>query len=184
MSLTESQSMNVGTSAPRFTLPDTRNNAPVSTSDYDDKPLLIVFMCNHCPYVVHLVDALVEVAHDLAKQGTATVCISSNDTQRYPQDGPEKMAQLAMNKGFDFPYCLDESQDVARAYGAVCTPDIFLFDRSHQLYYHGQFDDTRPGQTIAAHGGDLIQAALAMQADHPPPTNVLPSVGCSIKWKT
>jgi len=139
-------------------------------------------MCNHCPYVVHLVDALVDLAHELAESGIATVTISSNDSASYPQDGPDKMASLAKQKGFRFPYCFDETQEIAKAYDAVCTPDIFLFDQQHGLYYRGQFDDTRPGSGVA-HGGDLKAAAEALLAGEPAPENTRPSVGCSIKWK-
>jgi len=183
MVLTESTNMPTGAKAPQFTLPDTRNNQPVSLTDYAGKPVLIVFMCNHCPYVVHLIDELVVIAHQLADQGIATITISSNDISTHPQDGPLKMAELASHKGFKFPYCFDEQQSVARAYDAVCTPDIYLFDANHALYYRGQFDDTRPNQG-KAHGTDLKVAAQALLDGKPAPTDTQPSVGCSIKWKT
>lgn len=183
MVLTESTRMPIGAPAPPFTLPDVRNQQPVSLSDYAAKPLLIVFMCNHCPYVVHLIDALTRTAHALAERGIACVTISSNDVSRYPQDGPDKMAELAVQQGFQFPYCHDETQAVAKAYGALCTPDIFLFDANHGLYYHGQFDDTRPHQG-KAHGADLTRAADLLLAGEPAPNNAQPCVGCSIKWKT
>ena len=182
MVLTKSTQMAIGSSAPEFTLTDTRDGQTVALSDYAGKPVLIVFMCNHCPYVVHLVDALANLAHEFAESGIATVTISSNDSASYPQDGPDKMASLAQQKGFRFPYCFDETQEVAKAYDAVCTPDIFLFDANHGLYYRGQFDDTRPGAGIA-HGGDLKAAGLALLASEPAPDNTRPSVGCSIKWK-
>lgn len=183
MALIESTSMPSGAKAPRFTLPDTRNNQPVSLADYAGKPALIVFMCNHCPYVVHLVDELSATAKQLAEKGIVTIAISSNDIVNYPQDGPIKMAALATEKEFDFPYCFDEQQHVARAYNAVCTPDIYLFDADHALYYRGQFDDTRPNQG-KAHGTDLKNAAQAMLDGKPAATDTHPSVGCSIKWKT
>lgn len=183
MALAESSPIRIGATAPDFTLPDARNNQPVSLSDYNDQAILIVFMCNHCPYVVHLLDALTKMAHAMANSGLASIAISANDIARYPQDGPMKMAELAQEKQFKFPYCFDEAQTVAKAYDATCTPDIFLFDTSHKLYYHGQFDDTRPGKG-RAHGADLQAAINSLLADKPAPTQTLPSVGCSIKWKT
>jgi len=181
MVLTESTNMPVGSPAVDFTLTDTRNGDSVSLSAIDG-PVLLVFMCNHCPYVVHIVDPLVALAADLKERGISTVAISTNDVVSHPADGPEKMAALAAAKGFDFPYCFDESQEVAKSFGAVCTPDIFLFDAEHKLYYRGQFDDTRPGQSIA-HGKDLRDAASLMLDGKSAPTDTRPSVGCSIKWK-
>ena len=182
MALTESSTMAVGSQAPDFTLTDTRDKQQVSLSDYKNQPVLVVFMCNHCPYVIHLLGPLAAVAHQLASQGIATITISSNDALNYPQDGPARMGELARQSQWQFPYCFDETQAVARAYGAVCTPDIFLFDADHALYYQGQFDETRPGQG-QAHGGDVINAAALLLAAKPAPSNTSPSVGCSIKWK-
>jgi len=182
MVLTESTPMIPGADAPDFTLPDTRNCQPVSLSDYAGSPVLVVFMCNHCPYVVHMLDALADTAHALADTGIATITISANDSTQYPQDGAQKMAELAEDRGFRFPYCHDDTQQVAKDYGAVCTPDIFLFDTNHQLYYQGQFDETRPGQGTA-HGGSLKEAAANLLAGKRAPENTSPSVGCSIKWK-
>ena len=182
MALTESATMVIGSPAPDFLLPDTRDRQQIALSDYKNQPVLVVFMCNHCPYVVHLVDELAVVAHQFAADGIATVTISSNDSARYPQDGPDKMRELARTGNWQFPYCFDEDQTVAKAYGAVCTPDIFLFDANHALYYQGQFDETRPGQG-QAHGGDLKKAGAALLASQPAPTDTSPSVGCSIKWK-
>lgn len=181
MVLTESTNMPIGSSAPEFTLPDTRNGDPITLSDIDG-PLLIVFMCNHCPYVVHIVDPLVTLAAELKERGITTIAISANDVVSHPADGPDRMAALAKAKGFDFPYCFDETQEVARSYMAVCTPDIYLFDAQHKLYYRGQFDDTRPGQG-SAHGEDLRTAALQMLEGKAAPVDAKPSVGCSIKWK-
>ncbi|MFT6301628.1 MAG: peroxiredoxin [Pseudomonadales bacterium] len=174
--------MAIGSRAPKFSLPDTRDNQQVSLSDHKNKPVLIVFMCNHCPYVVHLLDELAAVAHQFASDGITTITISSNDSAKYPQDGPEKMGDLARQNNWQFPYCFDESQTVAQAYGAVCTPDIFLFDADHDLYYHGQFDETRPGHG-QAHGGNLKKAAASLLAGKSAPSSTHPSVGCSIKWK-
>jgi len=184
MARTESVPLPPGTPAPPFTLPDARGNQPVSPSDHDGSPLLVGFICNHCPYVVHILEPFVALAAELAERGVATIAISSNDIVAYPQDGPLEMAALAEEKGFDFPYCFDESQDVARAYGAVCTPDLYLFDAEHGLYYRGQFDETRPGSGGAAHGEDLRAAAEALLAGEPPSADPTPSVGCSIKWKS
>lgn len=182
MVTTESINLPLGASAPAFTLPDTRSNVPVSLAEQAGSSVLIVFMCNHCPYVVHLLDELVSLAREATRDNVVTIAISANDVTRYPQDGPEKMAALAKLRNFDFPYCFDESQSVARAYGAVCTPDIFLFDTGHQLYYHGQFDNSRPGQG-QAHGADLRNAIQLLVQGRPAPTDTRPSVGCSIKWK-
>jgi peroxiredoxin len=183
MVLTESATMAIGSQAPEFTLPDTRDNQRVSLSDYKNRPVLIVFMCNHCPYVVHLIDELTALAHQFATDGIATITISSNDSAKYPQDGPDKMGDLARRGNWQFPYCFDETQEVAKAYGAVCTPDIFLFGADHGLYYQGQFDETRPRQG-KAHGGDLKKAAASMLAGEAAPSSTHPSVGCSIKWKS
>jgi peroxiredoxin len=182
MIMTEASNIPIGERAPDFSLPDTQENQPVSLADHAGRPVLVVFMCNHCPYVVHLLDALVGLAHELYAEGIATIAISANDIIRYPQDAPVKMAELAVAKRFGFPYCFDEQQTVARAYGAVCTPDIFLLDAAHHLYYHGQFDDTRPGSGTA-HGSDLREAARLLLRGTPAPTDTRPSVGCSIKWK-
>lgn len=182
MVLTESNSMVIGSAAPEFQLPDTRDQQQVSLSDYKNQPILIIFMCNHCPYVIHLLDELAALTQQFASEGIATVAISSNDSVRYPQDSPEKMADLAREKHWQFPYCFDETQTVAKSYGAVCTPDIFLFDASHTLFYQGQFDETRPGHGLA-HGADLRNAATLLLEGKPAPSNTKPSVGCSIKWK-
>lgn len=182
MVLTESTIMPLGSKAPQFTLPDTRNDQPVSLSQYADQPVLIAFICNHCPYVVHLLDEFVNCAHQFASQGISTIAISANDAVSYPADSPSNMAALAQLKGFQFPYCYDETQHVAQAFNAVCTPDLYLFDANHTLYYRGQFDKTRPSQGTA-NGEDLKNAASALLANQRPPDDSRPSVGCSIKWK-
>jgi len=182
MSLTPSHPLTIGIKASPFSLPDTRSGDTVSLEQYLTKPVLIAFICNHCPYVVHLMDSFIACAHQLARQNIATIAISANDASTYPADSPEKMCKLAIDKGFEFPYCHDASQSVAKAYGATCTPDLFLFDAEHKLYYHGQFDATRPGNG-EADGTDLMQAAAQLLDQQPPPTEQKPSVGCSIKWK-
>ena len=182
MTLTESTQLSPGSPASPFTLPDTRTGNPVSLDEFTGQAVLLAFICNHCPYVVHLLDAFVHVTNGMAAQGVATVAISANDAAQYPADSPDKMAELAASRGFGFPYCHDESQVVAKAYGAVCTPDLFLFDTQHKLYYHGQFDASRPGQGQAT-GADLNDAVTRLLAQQPVPQNTHPSVGCSIKWK-
>ncbi len=182
MALTQSGSLIQGSRASPFCLPDTRNGETISLEQFHGKPVLVAFICNHCPYVVHLLDSLVLTANALAAKGIATVAISANDTRAYPADSPENMRTLAMDRGFEFPYCHDESQKVAKAYGATCTPDLFLFDAQHQLYYHGQYDASRPGNGVAT-GEDLKQAVSHLLDHEPPPLDAQPSVGCSIKWK-
>ena len=184
MAPTESVALPPGRPAPPFTLPDARGNQPVSPNDHAGSPLIVAFICNHCPYVVHILEPFVALAAELAARGVATIAISSNDIAAYPQDGPLEMAALAEAKGFGFPYCFDESQDVARAYEAACTPDLYLFDADHRLYYRGQFDATRPRRGETATGSDLRAAAEALLAGRAPPTDPPPSVGCSIKWKS
>ncbi|NND92394.1 MAG: thioredoxin family protein [Granulosicoccus sp.] len=183
MVVTESSNLPIGAEAPEFTLPDTREASQVQLSSYAGQPLLIVFMCNHCPYVIHILEELVTIAREFDQEGVRTIAISANDIVNYPQDAPAKMAALAQRYDVGFPYCFDETQSVARAYGAVCTPDIFLFDSAHRLYYHGQFDETRPGNG-KAHGTDLRQACASLLQGKAAPTGVRPSVGCSIKWKS
>lgn len=182
MVLTQSTMLETGSPATPFTLPDTRNREAISLSDFSGQPVVIAFICNHCPYVVHLLDAFTQVAHELASKGVATIAISANDATQYSADSPENMGKLATEKGFEFPYCHDETQSVARAYSAVCTPDIYLFDANHHLYYRGQFDGSRPGQGQAT-GADLVQATTQLLNQQPPPQGSIPSVGCSIKWK-
>jgi len=181
MARTESTELPVGTSAEPFSLVEPMTGRQVSLDDYRGQPVFVLFMCNHCPYVIHLLDALVDTADWLSDQGIATVAISSNDVTSHPADAPERMAALARDKGFGFAYLYDESQSVARAYQAVCTPDPYLFDDEHRLFYRGQFDASRPGQG-RADGADLRAAATALLAGDPAPDSPQPSVGCSIKW--
>lgn len=182
MVTTQASQKDTGSVAVDFSLPDTRNAQMVKLSQFSGQPIVIAFICNHCPYVVHLLDAFTHVAHELAESGIATIAISANDASQYPADSPDNMAKLAMQKGFDFPYCYDESQDVAKAYSAVCTPDLYLYNSVHKLYYRGQFDASRPGQGLAD-GQDLKRAAMQMLSGAAAPEDTVPSVGCSIKWK-
>jgi peroxiredoxin len=184
MALTPSTMLALGTAAPDFRLPDT-NGKTVSLADFKDAPaLLALFICNHCPYVKHIRSGLADVGREYQKRGVAVVAISSNDVQTHPDDGPEKMKQEAKAAGYVFPYLYDESQAVAKAYHAACTPDIFLFDKNRKLAYRGQFDDSRPGNGRPVTGRDLKAALDAVLAGRSAPEPQIPSVGCNIKWKT
>lgn len=183
MALTESSMLPLGTPAPDFALPDT-DGTIVRLSDFADQPaLLVVFMCNHCPFVKHLREGLAEFAREYTEKGLGMVGISANDASSYPQDGPEEMAREKEEAGYVFPYLYDETQNIARAYAAACTPDFFLFDRKRRLVYRGQFDDSRPGNDHPVTGADLRAAVDAVLAGQPVPDSQKPSIGCNIKWK-
>ncbi len=176
--------MSPGDTAPSFSLPNADGQVITREAVAGSRGLLVVFACNHCPFVVHLADSLGELAREIAVEGIATVAINSNDLGRYPQDGPEFMKAFAETHGWDFPYLLDESQEVAKAHGAVCTPDFFLFDGEGRLFYAGQFDDSRPRSGLEAHGGDLRESVRRMLDGEAPLARPYPSSGCNIKWKT
>lgn len=184
MALTPSQMIPLGTPAPPFNLLDVVSDTSVSIRDFDDKTaLLVMFICNHCPYVKHVADELARIGHDYADKSVGMVAISANDVSTHPDDSPVRMKQEARARGYSFPYCYDETQDVAIAYSAACTPDFFLFDRNRLLVYRGQLDDSRPGNGLPVTGKDLrgaIDAVLAGAAVSP---TQRPSVGCNIKWK-
>ena len=187
MALMESTMMALGTEAPDFTLPDAASqNAPVPLRVYTEgaKATLVMFICNHCPYVVHVVEQLAALGRDYQPKGLKLIAISSNDVTRYPQDGPREMAGFAKMHGFTFPYCYDESQEVAKAYDAVCTPDFFLFDADLKLAYRGRLDESRPGSGKPVTGADM-RAALdkVLAGESVPEREQVPSAGCSIKWK-
>jgi peroxiredoxin len=183
MALTPSTMLPLGTTAPDFSLPDTDGKA-VSPGDFKDAPALVVaFICNHCPYVKHVRSALRDVAEDLQSKGVAFVGISSNDVTTHPDDSPEKMKEEKESAGYTFPYLYDESQEVARAYRAACTPDFYVFDGDRKLVYRGQLDDGRPGNEIPPDGKDLKAAVEAVLAGRPVPAEQKPSIGCNIKWK-
>ena len=183
MALTPSTMLPLGTTAPDFKLPDT-NGKIISPTDFKDKAaLLVIFMCNHCPYVVHIRAGLAQLAHDYAPRGVGIVGISSNDAKNHPADSPAKMKDEAKNAGCIFPYLYDETQAVAKSYRAACTPDIFLFDRSRRLVYRGQFDASRPGNGIPVTGKDLRAALDAVLAGKPTSEFQVASMGCNIKWK-
>jgi peroxiredoxin len=173
----------LGTKAPNFALPDTDGRI-VSRDDLSkSRALLIMFICNHCPFVKHIREELVKLAQDYQPKGVAVVAINSNDVANYPEDSPERMAQEARADGFTFPYLCDETQDVAKAYHAACTPDFFLFDANRKLVYRGQLDGSRPGNNVPVTGKDLRAALDAVLAGKPIPSDQRPSLGCNIKWK-
>lgn len=175
--------IDLGTSAADFHLPDTEGNT-VSLADFDShKALLVVFMCNHCPYVKHLRSELAKFADRNMPSGLAVIGINSNDAATHPADSPAKMADEVETVGYHFPYLYDESQKVAKAYGAVCTPDFFLYDENRKLAYRGQFDASRPGNDIPVTGSDLQAAVDAVLEGRAAPSEQTPSVGCNIKWK-
>ena len=175
--------LHLGTTAPDFTLPDT-NGKTVSFVNFKDKPaLLVLFICNHCPYVKHIRAGLAQLARDYLPRGVGIVGINSNDVANYPDDSPAKMKEEAESAAYLFPYLYDETQAVAKAYRAACTPDIFLFDRGRRLVYRGQFDASRPGNGIPVTGKDLRAALDAVLAGKTTSEFQAPSMGCNIKWK-
>ncbi|MBD3672707.1 MAG: thioredoxin family protein [Planctomycetaceae bacterium] len=179
---TASTMLELGTSAPDFSLPNV-DGSTVSLSDFaDSKALLVAFVCNHCPFVVHIRDEFVKFAKEYQEKGMAVVAISSNDVENYPQDSPEKMKEEAEQHGYTFPYLYDADQSVAQAYKAACTPDLFLFDGDQKLVYRGQFDSSRPGNGVPVTGEDLRAACDAVLAGEPIPDPQAPSIGCNIKW--
>ena len=183
MALTPSTMLPLGTTAPDFKLPDT-NGKTVSPADFKDKSaLLVLFICNHCPYVKHIRTGLAELGRDYASRNVAIVGINSNDVANYPDDSPAKMKEEVQSARYTFPYLYDESQAVAKAYRAACTPDIYLFDKDRKLVYRGQFDESRPGNGIPVTGKDLRAALDAVLAGDPVSPNQKASIGCNIKWK-
>lgn len=183
MAQTLSTMLELGTKAPDFRLPDT-NGKIVSRDDFKSATaLLVMFVCNHCPYVKHIQAGLVQLAKDYQPKGVAIVAISSNDVDKYPDDSPAKMQEEARAAGYTFPYLFDASQTVAKAYRAACTPDFFLFDKHHKLAYRGQFDAARPKNSEPVTGKHMRAALDALLAGRTPSADQVPSVGCNIKWK-
>ena len=173
----------LGTPLPAFALPDAVTGRVVSTDDFaGTRALLVMFICNHCPYVQHVLPELGRVARDYGDDGLAVVAINANDLEAYPQDGPPAMKQLAEAEGWGFPFLMDETQAVATAYRAACTPDFFLFDRGRRLVYRGQLDGSRPGADVPVTGRDLRAAIEATLTGKPVGTEQIPSLGCNIKW--
>ncbi|GAC1624015.1 MAG: thioredoxin family protein [Nevskia sp.] len=184
MALTPSNMLPLGTCAPDFTLPDTVSGRPLSLAALkSERATLLMFICNHCPYVKHVLDGLVQLGRDYGAKGVSLIAISSNDAANYPDDAPGPMAALARRAGFPFPYLHDETQAVAKAYQAACTPDFFLFDGGLKLVYRGQFDDSRPGNGRPVTGADLRAALDALLAGRAIGADQIASVGCNIKWK-
>lgn len=183
MARTPSTMLDLGTPLPAFTLPEPLTGKLVDSATFAGKPLLVAFICNHCPFVLHIQDAFVDFAREYVSKGLGIVAISANDVTTHPDDGPEKMAERARDKGYPFPYLYDESQAVAKAFRAACTPDFFLFDANGKLAYRGQFDGARPGNDAPNDGADLRAAADAVLAGRTPSPDQRPSLGCNIKWR-
>jgi len=183
MAATASTMLPLGTNAPDFHLPDSTGRL-VSRDDFAGSPaLLVMFLCNHCPYVRHVAEEMVRLAGDYGARGVGVVAISSNDVEQFPEDDPVRMAEVAAAMGLTVPYLYDETQEVAKAYHAACTPDFFLFDADRKLAYRGQLDGARPGNDLPVNGHDLRAALDAVLAGKPVPEPQLPSLGCNIKWK-
>ena len=184
MALVESNMLPLGTIAPDFSLPNVVDNSLGSLSLLKgEKGTLVVFTCNHCPYAIHLLDAFVAFARKNKEMGVETIAISSNDIEKYPLDHPDLMRELAQEKQFSFPYLYDETQKVAKAYDAACTPDFYLLNSHNELVYRGRFDASRPGNELPITGEDLQNAIDAMLKKDPIPEKQYPSMGCNIKWK-
>jgi peroxiredoxin len=185
MARTESKMLALGTPAPDFRLPDVTSGETISLDRFrDKKALLVMFICRHCPFVKHVQDELARLEQDYADKPLGIVAISSNDARAYPDDAPDSLREQARQLGFHFPYCYDESQDVARAYDAACTPDFFLFDDRRALAYRGELDPSRPGNNVPVNGCELRAAIENVLNDRPVDPNQKPSIGCNIKWKS
>ncbi len=185
MAFTPSNMLPLGTKAPGFSLPDTVSGKTVNLNDIlSPKATVIMFLCNHCPYVLHLNPEIVRLVSDYRSRGVSFVGISSNDAEKYPQDGPEKMKEHALEVGYQFPYLFDETQEVAKAYDAACTPDFYVFDGKGLLVYRGRLDDSRPGNSIELSGKDLRKALNNLLDGKEVGESQYPSGGCNIKWKT
>ena len=184
MAATPSNMLDLGTQAPDFKMPDTVSGEEKTLDDLKgEKGTAIMFICNHCPFVKHLNDSIAEKARSYQKQGIAFIAISTNDVENYPDDHPDKMTETAKQEGYTFPYLYDESQDVAKAYKAACTPDFYLFDGDLELVYRGQWDDSRPGNDQPVTGKDFSDACDALLAGEAIDSDQKPSIGCNIKWK-
>lgn len=184
MAATPSNMIALGTTAPDFNLPDTVSGKMMSLVELkSDRATVVMFICNHCPYVKHIQTELVQLARAYLPQGVSFVAISSNDVAQYPEDGPGPMKELAERLGFPFPYLYDESQEIARAYQAACTPDFYIFDQDLKLVYRGQFDDSRPSNQVPVTGKDVRAALDNILTGQPVNPEQKPSLGCNIKWK-
>lgn len=184
MALTESTMLALGTPMPAFALPDVRTQEMISPETFQEQPvLLVMFICRHCPYVIHVQDELTRLGRDYAGKGVGILGISSNDAVGYPADAPRRLREMAEELGWEFPYCYDETQAVAKAFTAACTPDFFVFNQRRELVYRGQLDKSRPGNGQPVNGRDLRLALDAVLAGQPAPSHQQPSAGCNIKWK-
>ena len=173
----------LGTEIPAFSLPDTVSGKIVSSATFAGKPLVVFFICNHCPFVKHIRAGIADFGRYCRDQGVGMVAISSNDASNYPADAPEAMTAEAAEAGYVFPYLYDESQAVARAFDAACTPDLYIFDAQGKLAYRGQFDGARPGNDVPVTGRDARAAVAALVVGDTPASDQIPSIGCNIKWK-
>ncbi len=184
MAATPSTMMPLGTIAPNFTLPNTVTGEIVNLQDLkSDVATMVMFICNHCPYVKHIDAQLIKLANDYQSKGVSFIAISANDVENYPDDSPEKMKEVAQQLGYTFPYLYDETQEVAKAYKAACTPDFFLFDKDLKCVYRGQLDGSRPKNDVPVTGEDMRAALDAVLARQPVNPEQIPSIGCNIKWK-
>jgi peroxiredoxin len=184
MARTASTMLDLATAAPDFALPDVVTGKTISLASFAGKKgLLVMFICRHCPYVKHVQDQLAKIGQDYVSQGLGIVAISANDADKYPDDGPDSLKEMAKELSFDFPLCYDASQATAKAYTAACTPDFFLFDPDFRLAYRGQLDDSRPGNDLPVTGQDLRAAIATVLANQTPSPEQKPSIGCNIKWK-
>ena len=184
MARTASTMKELGTKAPDFHLPDVVSGQIISPAVFaSKKALLVMFICRHCPFVEHVKEELARIGADYGEKDVGIVAISANDATQYPDDAPERLKEMAEETGFRFPLCYDESQATAKAYGAACTPDFFLFDSNRTLVYRGQLDDSRPGNDRPIDGRDLRSAIDALLSDNPISPDKKPSIGCNIKWK-
>ncbi len=184
MALTESNMLPLGTKAPNFLLQDTLTDNYMSFDDIKSpKGTIVMFICNHCPYVIHINRQIVDLAKEYKSQGFGFVAISSNDVDNYPDDAPDKMRVVAKVLKYPFPYLYDKRQEVAKAYDAACTPDFYVFNTNDKLYYRGRLDDSKPGSSIPLSGQDLRNALDCLSKNEPAPEVQIPSIGCNIKWK-
>ncbi len=181
---TLSTMLELGTKAPSFELPDVVTGRTVRLEDFGGSPaLLVMFICRHCPYVQYVKQELAQIGNDYKEKGLGIIAINSNDAKGYPADAPERLKEMAEQLNFNFPFCHDEAQEVAKAYRAACTPDFFLFNGNRELVYRGQLDSSRPGNNEPVTGEDLRRAIDAVLAGKAPSADQRPSIGCNIKWK-
>ena len=183
MARTPSQMLPLGTLTPEFNLPDADGKMHSLDDAAGSHAYLVMFICNHCPFVKHVADELARLGRDYQEKGVAVFAINSNDVESHPADAPDKMREEAASRGYTFPYVLDEDQSIAKAYEAACTPDFYLFDADRRLVYRGQLDGSRPGNDVPVDGTDLRNAIDAVLAGEPVPAEQVPSLGCNIKWK-